>query len=230
MAGWMDALSGLVQSGRSASPDWLNWSTGLGALSSLAGLGTGIYGMSQQQAQQRALERLAKSPVDPNLYYKPMSDAAMAAMMRGWGANAVTQGTPPEYFQKNLGPELLAKTETERWSEAMRLAQMNRQAQLNAMMNRQTLPTIGDISAFPNAMAANQLRKERLAAQQRNEEMQGRWYDLYKNFWGSPQSNPEATAGAQGAAGAIPSMQLQTNWPTEQAASTGFTDYNTSVY
>lgn len=190
----MGSLAGAIPS--SSNPNW-NWSTGLAGLSSLGGAASGAYNMAHQAALQRQLESLSKAPYNVNQYYQPMSDAAMAALQRTGAANAMAQGLTPDQWQRTYGPELQAKTETERWAQAQQMAMAGRQQQIAALTGRPQLPQIGDIGAFGNAMMTNQLRDERLKAQAQNQANYNRMLDqMDPSRWGNWGSQA-STQGAQ---------------------------------
>lgn len=137
-----------------------NWaSQPQNAMGLLAGAGTAmgaagqIYGANQMANRSQELSRLARQPIDPNQFYRPMSEAARQGYARQLNADMATAGTPMDSsYARGMTAEGLAKSETERWNQAAQLAGQNRWAQMQAMGMRPQFPAIGDTSAMGNYM------------------------------------------------------------------------------
>jgi hypothetical protein len=137
-------------------------------------LGSGIGSMMdyfQRRGDQRKLQRLARSPIDPSAYYGPMSDAAQAAHTRAIQAQQASQGIPfDSSYAKDMAAEALARTETERWLASMGLAGDQRKMQMESLM-RGRGPSLmsslfgGGAGAMGSAMQAFQMRQERERAE-----------------------------------------------------------------
>lgn len=197
---WGDALRGLAN---------LPWNLILGGLGTGAAIGSTIYGHQQQMrdwrkqaraARERAeqLAALGRRPLDIGQYYTPISEAEKAALLRGLKSNVAERGIQPGGYYDALVAELLAKTETERWREAARLAAQSRELELRSLLGsplppaRPPFPVIGDFGALGRAIEYDRMRKAAEAAAARRAAFENRILGLLGGGAADVRNLPDA--------------------------------------
>jgi len=195
------------------------------------------YGRTARAGQTATLNQLtdlSNRPLDPNAFYQPMTDAARTAYIRQVNADAVAQGRPMQgQNAMNLAAESLAGNETQRFQYAQAQAQQLRQQQqaalqgqlgyygtwnnpqLSALMNQRPITAMGDISAFPNYLAQQQLQQTQQQQQQQNQSNYNRMFNYMDRF----QPNPSVGGGSPYGTSGVPGLILR---PGAQTSDQGF--------
>lgn len=144
-----------------------------------AGVGTagGIFGAlkASQEAKKREQylqdmrRQLQRPPREITQdIYEPLTDAAHKAMVRALKAEMASAGRPMEGgYADSIIAELMAKTESERWLEALRSSGTLRGQQLQGMQGvysaYQPIPWLNMLKGFssvPNLLLRNRARQE----------------------------------------------------------------------
>lgn len=119
---------------------WTSWPVLLGGLGSLASLGNNIYSAVQGSHEadrvrtlNQQMQQAAQAPLPVNDYYKPLSDVAANALRRGMTANMGERGIQPGGYYDSMVAQLMAKTENERYMQALQAAANARQLQLQGL-------------------------------------------------------------------------------------------------
>lgn len=117
--------------------DPLAW---LSALGTMAGV-YNIYRQHQAATEYarrsrdwtRRMEEMARAPINVEAFYKPMSDAEHAAMIRAVGAQLGPRGVFEGGYASSIAAETGAARESARWQTALEAALRNREAALRGL-------------------------------------------------------------------------------------------------
>lgn len=167
------------------------------------------YGAEAQAGYSNFFDRIMRASSAPltGRYYKPMSDAEQAAILRASKAGLAERGIQPGGYWDAMTSEVMAKTESDRLFRALGLEQGMAGSGLAALASvgpyrgvppvmppqpyvptRGSYPQFGDLSSLGKWYQGSREDRARTAARAQQQARDQRWEDIYTRALSQPRT------------------------------------------